>query len=203
MFGITAKHVLLGEKLKMIEANIPKILVNLEKNPISQKFESNAVGIEAGHFSDVDIHPDYDIAIFYPAAKHSYIVNKLRCIDSGFNISRRPSMSLMPQTVVYKHGVATNVTYGKVLLLHKNDPLFYVESTEVGMFATAGDSGSLVIRQDNNNVVGIVIEVNNYGMTKCLSISTLFDILVLKDMYEQCVSVINESTNIDSENLVV
>ena len=111
-----------------------KFLANCRISAITNRYCKLEVNTEAvGRVCVDDMHPVYDVAVFHPSEKHGYSVNKLNGLDA-FTLSRADSLNAMlPDGVeVYKYGVATHVTIGKVFNSRKVSPVFFVESLEVG-----------------------------------------------------------------------
>ncbi len=55
---------------------------------------------------------------------------------------------------MFKWGCATGLTRGRITVV--SDPIFWVETTEVGDFAMRGDSGALIICSETNLVIGLM-----------------------------------------------
>ena len=126
------------------------------------------------------MHPTEDIATFHVSVAHGFAVNKFFA-DRSFSLSR----NLLKQTVIQvgttvcNVGVASGTTLGTIKYATPGKPLFWVSSKEVGIFATPGDSGALVVTEDNI-AVGMVIE-GTLEHTVCLNICMLIGMQSLSE----------------------
>jgi hypothetical protein len=182
MFGLTAKHVLLG----LSSDNEPPRQLTTDqqfsvyarhsssRSCISGRYHEGNTSIEEiGWFNHSNMHPKQDIAMFYVSVAHGFAVNKFFA-DKSFTLSCNllERMVIKVDTKVCKVGVASGTTFGTIKYITPGKPLFHVVTNEVGMFATPGDSGALVVTEDNI-AVGMVIE-GTLEHTVCLNICMLF-----------------------------
>ena len=184
MFGVTAKHVFFG---LCSDDVTPRPLTTDEKNQrfsvyarhsssrcnISGRYnEGNSSVEEIGWFNHCDMHPTEDIAIFHLSVAHGFAVNKFLA-DRSFSLSVSLLLSTVIQlgTTVCKVGVASGTTFGTITYVTPGKPTFWVTSMEVGIFATPGDSGALVVTEDNI-AIGMVIR-GTLKHTICLNICVL------------------------------
>jgi hypothetical protein len=118
------------------------------------------------------MHPTEDIATFNVSVAHGFAMNKFSA-NKSFSLPRE----LLEQTVIQvgttvcNVGVASGTTFGTIKFATPGKPLFHVVTNEVGIFATPGDSGALVVTEDNI-AVGMVIE-GTLKHTICLNICML------------------------------
>ena len=187
---MTAKHVLLGLSP---DNESPRQLTTDEENQrfsvyarhsssrccISGRYnEGDTSGEEIGWFNHSNMHSKQDIATFHVSVAHGFAVNKLFA-DKSFTLSRELLHSTVIQvgTTVCKVGVASGTTLGTITLA---TPTYFLVSTkEVGIFATPGDSGALVVTEDNI-AVGMVIE-GTLEHTVCLNICMLIGMQSLSE----------------------
>lgn len=187
IFGLTAKHVLLGlaedeESPRPLtvgeDTRVFDVLARQSstKCSISGRYHEGDTRVEKiGWFSRVDLHQEEDLASFHVSVEHGFAVNKFFS-DRSISLSR----NLLERTVlkvgatVCKVGVASGTTFGKIVHASAGKPLFWVSSKEIGLFATPGDSGALVVTEDNI-AVGMVIK-GTLKHTICLNICYLIGI---------------------------
>lgn len=186
IIAITAKHVIVPTTEDpyniSFSSDIPECSYVSDMEESCKDSSSNRYPISAlqsktiGLFTERYIHPDRDIAIYHPIAIHSFIVNKL---SNGKCFTFQRDFAVTESDVrVYKNGVVSGLTWGKTYGI--SPPYFNVKSIELGSFCLRGDSGSLVVQDLENSstgiVVGIIIDADNAGNARCLSIEALFQL---------------------------
>lgn len=174
--GITAKHVISSknqEKPKEIEVHhIPN------HDPISEKFCLDANSVPFGVSNQNAFAPnEIDVAVIFPSI-HITKVNSIpsagpifcrelnfypevpKKIEDPENVNGNPYhnapieeniflwQNLLNKRVL-KYGVSSQLTRGKIVSV--NDEQIEIESVCVGPFAVPGDSGSLLIYDDEDN----------------------------------------------------
>lgn len=191
---MTAKHVLLGLSP---DNESPRQLTTDEENHwfsvyarysssrccISGRYhDGNTSGEEIGWFNHCNMHPKQDIATFHVSVAHGFAVNKFFA-DRSFSLS----LNLLEKTVIQvgtsvcKVGAASGTTLGTIKYASPGKPLFWVSTKEVGILATPGDSGALVVTEDNI-AVGMVIK-GTLEHTICLNICMLIGMQSLSDSH--------------------
>lgn len=187
VFDLTAKHVLLGladdkvsprpltadeqtEKFKVFARHSSARCI------VSNRYhEGDTRTVEIGRFGFMNMHQTEDLAIFEVSVEHGFAVNKFfaeRSFSCSVKLLERTDIDVGAK--VCKVGVASGTTFGKIVEASPGKPLFWVSSMEVGLFATPGDSGALVVTEDNT-AVGMVIH-GTLQHTICLNLCYLISI---------------------------
>eukprot|EP01038_Epipyxis_sp_PR26KG_P015529 gene15529-20964_t len=196
VIGVTARHNLVVQQNALaVQQDAEMIAVNAEMIVVKALLAYRSDGrysivADRCHIGssicDSDIHPDYDLAIFHPLSTHSYLVNMFN-MNSSFRMDKREIINFdyNNNSEVFKFGVATGITCGKIESSSVSPPYFWVTSTEVGDFGMRGDSGSLIICSETNLAIGVLsrFEKQNRRIV-CVMLRYLFDIAVLNDDME-------------------
>jgi hypothetical protein len=126
-----------------------------------------------------------DIAVVMLSEKHAYLVNE---VTSQYPIQfceLSQAKNLVERNVnVLKVGISTLVTRGKIQVVMPNGN-FIVRPTECGAFAAPGDSGAVIVSDEEDDtrglVLGIIAMTDKGGRAQCVAISAMYAIDLIKD----------------------
>jgi hypothetical protein len=148
--GITAKHVVRDDNRSVLWHPNQRIF-SCGKFELKNQEEFLVVGENY-----LPVIPRLDVALF---SIHSYYLK----VRSGYDCSVRRSVKWKENAFaahgaeVWKNGAVTGITKGRLFELDEGLSYFIVQSSIFGPFALHGDSGSLVLNE-NNEVIGIVVQ---------------------------------------------
>ena len=153
LYGITAKHVLKCDDHMVVHGFSPQH--NEELSERVPKSKNPNCRIDVGWVKPTLTHEHLDIALFELNEAHSFLVNAFMVGKQklSFQLHVNVSAEYLLNKQVTKYGISTRFTRGKVV--HADDYLIEIESTEYGAFCAPGDSGALILIDEPDNRVAI------------------------------------------------
>lgn len=183
LFGLTAKHCLLPPGAELNSDAEIDVYGYPETSSITSRCVLNNRA-KIGVFTRACLGFNDDIAVVMLSENHAYVVNEVTSeytIQFGDFKKARDIAALKGN--VLKVGISTLATRGKICkILPTGDVI--VRSIECTCFATGGDSGALIVSDENDSrglVLGIIVQTNAMGRAICVPISALYDIDLIKD----------------------
>lgn len=187
LFGLTAKHCLLPPGTEHSVLLNSDAEIDVYGYPETSSITSRRVlrnRAKIGVFARACLGYNDDIAVVMLSENHAYVVNEVRpeyTIQFG-DFKKAGDIAALKGNVL-KVGISTLVTRGEICKILPAGGIM-VRSIECTCFAAAGDSGALIVSDEDDSrglVLGIIVQTHVTGRAMCVPISALYDIDLIKD----------------------
>lgn len=186
LFGITARHCLVPEALVLSEDNaIEYVIMGYpQKSEVTQRSTKDSC-VPIGCFTLACLGVDMDIGVSMLFPEHAHNINQVApTIYARLESVEKSGDIISKKGRVVKVGISTFVTRGQIAEVTK-DSSFTVKPLECSCFAAQGDSGALIISDEDDSrgiILGIVSQVERrIGAVLCVDISNLFDVELIRE----------------------
>jgi hypothetical protein len=129
--------------------------------PLPEKLDAPTDAEKCGDYvAHLYLSPGYDCALVRVAYGRK-TANEIPAAPGHFGNNKLKGLAA-PKVgdIVYKYGYVTRYTKGKIVELNYNGgPMYRIQSLDTGPWAAQGDSGSMVVRESDDVVVGINVQV--------------------------------------------